>query len=385
LYSWSRVTGWAGGGMIISGARRPAGVLVRPAPGRELPRRLAAGRVLALAAVRGLAGALDLPAPFLPPFLTALFRAVVPCAVPGFGIAAPALARPAFAAPGLVLALAVLALVPDLAVPDLAVLDLAVLDLAVALGMLAFGWLALTDVPDFARDLLAAGLLALAAVTRAGDLAVTDLPAGDLAPDGLAADDLRADGRAAVAVFAVARLAAGRLAAGRRAGAAAGLAADIELAAVLRAFAAVVIALVALFTDCMAVDSVRADDVALVAAAVILVAAEVTLVAADDTVRAAVAGVELADEARRVGRAVVRAPLVVRAVLRGLAVRADFVAVVRAGDLPPAGRAAAVVLGRPAERCEALELTDRVLPERAGLRPAFARAVVCTGTDFPPS
>jgi len=384
LYSWSWVTGWAGGGMIISGARRAAGGLVRPAPGRELPRRLAAGRVLALAAVRGLAGALDLPAPFLPPFLTALFRAVVPCAVPGFGIAAPALARPAFAAAGLVLALAVLALVPALAVLAL-VPALAVLDLAVALGMLAFGWLALTDVPDFARDLLAAGLLALAAVTRAGDLAVTDLLAGDLAPDGLAADDLRADGRPAVAVFAVARLAAGRLAAGRRAGAAAGLAADIELAAVLRAFAAVVIALVALFTDCMAVDSVRADDVALVAAAVILVAAEVTLVAADETVRAAVAGVELADEARRLGRAVVRAPLVVRAVLRGLAVRADFVAVVRAGDLPPAGRAAAVVLGRPAERCEALELTDRVLPERAGLRPAFARAVVCTGTDFPPS
>ncbi len=257
--------------------------------------------------------------------------------------------------------------------------------LAVALGVLAFGWLALTGVPALARDLLAAGLLALAAVTRAGDLAVTDLLAGDLAPDGLAADDLRADGRAAVAVFAVARLAAGRLAAGRRAGAAAGLAADIELAAELRALAAVVIALVALFTDCMAVDSVRADDVALVAAAVILVAAEVTLVAADETVRAAVAGVELADEARRLGRTVVRAPLVVRAVLRGLAVRADFVVVVRAGDLPPAGRAAAVVLGRPAERCEALELTDRVLPERAGLRPAFARAVVCTGTDFPPS
>jgi hypothetical protein len=81
----------------------------------------------------------------------------------------------------------------------------------------------------------------------------------------------------------------------------------------------------------------------------------------------------------------VRAPPVIRAELRGLAVRADFVAVVRAGDLAPAGRAAAVVLGRPAERCEALELTDRVLPERAGLRPAFARAVVCTGTDFPPS
>jgi hypothetical protein len=41
----------------------------------------------------------------------------------------------------------------------------------------------------------------------------------------------------------------------------------------------------------MAVDMVRADDVALPAAAVIFTAAELTRVAADDTVRAAAAGV----------------------------------------------------------------------------------------------
>jgi hypothetical protein len=73
--------------------------------------------------------------------------------------------------------------------------------------------------------------------------------------------------------------------------AAAGFAADIVLAAAVRAFAAVDMALVAVFIARMADDIVLADAVALVAAAVILPAAVVTLVAADDTVLAATAGV----------------------------------------------------------------------------------------------
>jgi hypothetical protein len=78
----------------------------------------------------------------------------------------------------------------------------------------------------------------------------------------------------------------------RRAGvAAAGFAADIVLAAAVRAFAAVDMALVAVFIARMADDIVLADAFALVAAAVILVAADVTFVAADDTVFAAPAGV----------------------------------------------------------------------------------------------
>jgi hypothetical protein len=361
------VTGWAGGGMIMSGARRAAGALLRDEPGRELPRRLAAGRVLALAAVRGLAG-LDLPA--LTPGLAEL------------ALTLPGLAEPDLAEAGL-------------AAPAFAVLDFAVLDLPALTLDLAV--LDLAEVPDFARDLLADGravlalaVLALAAVTRDAGLPAEDFAAADFAED-FADDvaDLRADGRLAVPAFG-----ADRLAAGRRAGVAeaAGLAADIELAAELSALAAAVIALVALFTDCMAVDSVRADDVALVAAAVILVAAEVTLVAADETVRAAVAGVEPADEARLLGRAADTGPVMEPVpvtvppvtVRRVLAVRVDFLAVLRAGDLLPAGRAVALVVGRAAERCEALVLTDRALAERAGLRPAAARAVVCTGTDFPP-
>jgi hypothetical protein len=185
------------------------------------------------------------------------------------------------------------------------------------------------EVPDFARDVLAAVLVvpARAAVARPAGLAADDLLVADLLAAGLRTDDR-------VVFPAVARFAAGR-----RPGAAdaAGFAADSEFAAVVRALAAVVIALVAVFTDCIAVDSVRAEDVALVAAAVILVAAEVTLVAADETVRAAVAGVWPADEARVLGRAAARAgwrvPLVLRAVLRGLVVRADFAVVLRADDL----------------------------------------------------
>jgi hypothetical protein len=53
--------------------------------------------------------------------------------------------------------------------------------------------------------------------------------------------------------------------------------------------------------------------------------------------------------------------------------------------LAPVARAVALVLGRPAERLEALVLIDFVRVVRAGERRAVARVVVCTGTDFPPS
>jgi hypothetical protein len=279
--------------VLIAGARRVAFGLVRAGPGRELPRRLVAGRVLALAAVRGLAEAPFLVAPF---FL----------AVAAFG------ADPDRVMPPLDLAAVVLAL---------AVLALAVRDLLVAvLAVLAF-WAA--GLADFTDDLLAAGLLA------------AGLLADALRADALLADALRADGRVVFPALA----AVDRFAAGLRAGAAevAGLTVDSEFAAVVSALAAVVIALVAVFTDCMAVDSVRAEDVALVAAAFILVAAEVTLVAADETVRAAVAGVWPADEVRLLGRVAARAgrrvPLVRAVVLRGLAERAGLAVVVRDAGL----------------------------------------------------
>jgi hypothetical protein len=279
--------------VLIAGARRVAFGLVRAGPGRELPRRLVAGRVLALAAVRGLAEAPFLVAPF---FL----------AVAAFG------ADPDRVMPPLDLAAVVLAL---------AVLALAVRDLLVAvLVVLAFRAAGLADFTD---DLLAAGLLA------------AGLLADALRADALLADALRADGRVVFPALA----AVDRFAAGLRAGAAevAGLTVDSEFAAVVSALAAVVIALVAVFTDCMAVDSVRAEDVALVAAAFILVAAEVTLVAADETVRAAVAGVWPADEVRLLGRVAARAgrrvPLVRAVVLRGLAERAGLAVVVRDAGL----------------------------------------------------
>jgi hypothetical protein len=75
LYSSSRDDGRGGGGVAIDGTRRADAGLVRDAPGRELLRRVA-GRVLALAAVRGLAGPPFFPLPFFPlPFLP----------LPGFG------------------------------------------------------------------------------------------------------------------------------------------------------------------------------------------------------------------------------------------------------------------------------------------------------------
>ena len=84
-------------------------------------------------------------------------------------------------------------------------------------------------------------------------------------------------------------------------------------------------------------------------------------------------------------REVVPRDVVLRlAALRAVRPDADFVAVPRADVLVPRCLAVAV-LGRPAERREALVLADRVLPEFAGLRRAVARVVVCTGTEFPPS
>lgn len=313
--------------------------------GRVALRLLAPGRVLALAAVRGLAD--PFLAPFFGPFFMVLALAVVALAVP----------LPAF---GLVAALEPL--------PAL-----------VAAAVARAGVLVRADVADFdrvVRDLLAVVRDDLVAGFDA-DLAVE--PARRV----LAELDRFVPPDAGLAVRA-----------DREDAVAAGLADCIDLAALVSALAAAVIDLVAVFIACIAVDIVLADDVALVAAAVILVAAEVTLVAAEETVLAAVAGVgdELAEERRVVRPAVPRAdePAVVRADER-VAVRRVELPVLRAAlrlvlrvvDLAPVARAVAFALGRPAERREALVLTDRALP--AGLRRAVARVVVCTGTEFPPS
>ena len=209
------------------------------------------------------------------------------------------------------------------------------------------------------------------------------------------------------------------VAAALRAGAGAvAFAADIFLAASVRALAAVIMALVAVFIDCIADDIVFADAVALTAAVVILVAADVTLVAADDTFRAAVAGVAELPLAV-VRRAVVRAavPLVavprlavpLRAAAERGAVERDAVerdavdrdaelpvdreAVLRAAGVVDAPRAdLAVVLrvdlgdalddlelelgcDRLAVPLDALRLTDLLRAVLAGLRRAAARVV----------
>ncbi len=192
----------------------------------------------------------------------------------------------------------------------------------------------------------------------------------------------------------------------RRAGAAAvTLAADIFLAASVRALAACIMALVAVFIDCMADDMVFADAVAFTAADVILVAADVTLVAADDTFLAAVAGVA-AVPPTVVRRAVLRAAVprlvvprvaVVRraaverdavdrdadlpvdreTVLRAVGVvdRADLVVVLR--DLGDALDDLELELGfdRLAVPLDALRLTDLLRAVLAGLRRAAARVV----------
>jgi hypothetical protein len=253
-------------------------------------------------------------------------------------------------------------------------------------------------------------------------------------PDELAAPDLPADldGRDAVRelgrVDAALGLAAGRraavvrdvavvrragLAAGFAAGfAAAGFAADIVLAAAVRAFAAVVMALVAVFIARMADDIVLADAFALVAAAVILLAADVTFVAADDTVLAAPAGVAdvrlvVARRAAVVRLVVARVPalrlvvprlvVVLRAAVgrepverdavdRDAEPRVDREVVLR--DVVPAEPAADAALGellddleldvdcgRLAVPLDALRLTDLLRAVLAGLRRVAARVV----------
>jgi hypothetical protein len=158
-------------------------------------------------------------------------------------------------------------------------------------------FLPLADLPEpfLARPLrLAPGLVLALAVPAFAVPALT-------APDFTVAALERAGTRFLAPLrdaLALARLVAGRDCAG--VAAVAGRAADSVFAAVVRAFAAELIALVAVFMDCMAVDIVFADVFARVAAAVILVAAEVTLVAAEDTVLAAVTdvGLERADDVR---------------------------------------------------------------------------------------
>jgi hypothetical protein len=356
--------------------------------GRELLRLLAPGRVLALAAVRGLAG------PPLPPF----FLAVLPLpaeppvlAEPPLPAEPPVLAEPPLRAEWPLPLAGLDALVPT-AVPALglalaalvrAVLVRAALERDVA-GRLAVDRLALVravlvraEVLRVVRGLAAAGRLA--EVDR-----LAEVRAGRAAEDRDAVDRDR--------VPAVRDAEVRDELAARRAGVAgvAGLIADSDLAAVVRALAAVVMALVAVFIDCMAVDIVLAEVLARVAAAVILVAAEVTLVAADETVRAAVAGVVLADERRAEPEVRLAAELPAGRAVR-LAVRLVVLdarpAARRAGELARAGvvpvvRAVAVWL---AVRRVARVVAERVLPELAGLRRAGARVVVWSGTDFPPS
>ena len=220
----------------------------------------------------------------------------------------PALAAARTVVPDLAAAVPDLA-VPDLAVPGLAVPDLAVLDLAAAV----FGRAA---VRDFAAVFGRAAVRDFAAVF------------------GLAA------------VFGAV---------------AAGLAADMVLAADVSDLAAVVMAFVALFIACMAADIVLAEDVAFVAAAVIFVAAEVTLVAADETVLTAAAVVGAAAVLRVVLTAVARAPRATRATW-----------------------APAFVFGRRAARLDVLPLVDLVRLALTGLRRAAVRIVVRAGTDLPP-
>ena len=241
-----------------------------------------------------------------------------------------------------------------------------------------------------------------------------ELPAPDFSPDLDARDAVRELGRvdADLGLAAGLRAAVVRdVVAVRRVGvAAAGFAADIDLAAAVRAFAAVDMALVAVFIARMADDIVLADAFALVAAAVILVAADVTFVAADDTVfaapavvaevrlvvvrRAAVVRLEVARvPAPRLvvprlvvllRAAVVREPVERDAVDRDAVPRVDREVVLR-DDVPvepPADVALGELLdlelvdcGRLAVPLDALRLTDLLRAVLAELRRVAARVV----------
>jgi len=184
-------------------------------------------------------------------------------------------------------------------------------------------------------------------------MAVPGLAVPGLAVPGLAVPGLAVPGLAAPDGLAAALGLDAAFGAATRPAADVILAPDIALAAAVSDLAAVVMALVAAFIACMAVDMVLAEDVALVAAAVILVAAEVTFVAAEETVRAATAGEGAAME---------------------VAVRVDLAAVVLL---------LAFLCGWLEARRGALLLVDLVCA-LAGLRRAAVRVVVRAGTDLPP-
>lgn len=199
-----------------------------------------------------------------------------------------------------------------------------------------------------------AGLVALAG--RAADLAdlvdlVTARPVADALdiPADLAADARRL--AAAVLVDVAGRADECRTTAVLRWPAGRADFTDAVVAAAVRAFAALVMALVALFIACMAVDMVLADAVALVAAEVILADAVVTLAAADETVLVdALAGVDLT---------VRRAPLLAVMVLRVLPIE------------------------RPAALPDMLVRIARSFTACAGLRRAAVWVLLCVGIDLP--
>jgi hypothetical protein len=222
-----------------------------------------------------------------------------------------------------------------------------ILDLDVAIGLAVA--IILAAVP---RGLMAlADLVELAVLVTAMDLAgLVRLAEDAFGPAGLAADDrgLLAADRAGEAGRAVECRAAVLF---RRAAGRAGLA-EAEVAAAVRSFAALVIALVALFIACMAVDIVLADAVALVAAEVILADAVVTFAAADETVLVVDA---LAD-----------ADLVVR--------RAPWPAVMVLRVLP---------VERPAAFPVMLARIARSLTAWADLRRVAVWVLLCVGIDLP--
>ncbi|HSZ44072.1 MAG TPA: hypothetical protein VK823_01970 [Streptosporangiaceae bacterium] len=271
------------------------------------------------------------------------------------------------------------------------------------------------DTVDFGFEVDDFGLAVVALAATVLELVVRDLAAVDrlrveavdrLRVEAVRGLDVEAFGLAAALdlLLAVRGFAAARLIAVP----AAGLADCMVLAAAVSAFAAVDMALVAVFIARMAEDIVLAEVVALVAAAVIFVAAVFTLVAAEDTLRAADAGVsELLDAVLRVERAdVLRVEReAVLRIERAAPLRVDREAVLRldreAGfrvvdEAVPAGLAAVlrvaldfallVVLALDFGRLavpDALRLTDLLRAVLAELRRVAARVVV-TGTENSP-
>jgi hypothetical protein len=292
------------------------------------------------------------------------------------------------------------------------------------------------DMVDFGFAVVALGLAVVLALTvrglaaalglavvRALDAVVRGLAGAFLAATGLAAADMVVIAglaavrglltRGLVALDEEARLVAGRdaeafgLAAGLRLAAGRGLAGfravlvldmagifadDMVLDAAISIFAAVDIALVAVFIAVIADDIVLADVDALVAAAVIFVAAMLTLVAADDTFLAAAIGVaELRAELLRTERAaLVRRAVERDAVDRDAVLRVDRDAVVFLAAELRAGFAAELLavlglaaelrtvdldFGRLAVPLDALRLTDLLRAVLAELRRLAARVV----------